>query len=165
MKQPEYMRLKITDIPDEVIEEYNLREIVDDDGYVYCEITKGMYGLPQAGITAQELLAERLAKHGYHQSKIIPGFWKHETRPITFTLVVDDLTIKVLSEDDANHITNVLRKDYTITVDTEATKYIGLIVEWDYDNGKVHTHMPGYLGKAMTRFKHEIPTKVQNSPH
>jgi hypothetical protein len=59
----------------------------------------------------------------------------------------------------------VLRKDYTITVDIEATKYIGLTVEWDYDNGKVHTHMPGYLGKAMTRFKHEIPTKVQNSPH
>ena len=26
-------------------------------------------------------------------------------------------------------------------------------------------HMPGYLDKAMTRFKHEIPTKVQNSPH
>ena len=50
MKRPEYMRLKITDIPDEIIDEYNLREIVDDDGYVYCEITKGMYGLPQAGI-------------------------------------------------------------------------------------------------------------------
>ena len=44
-------------------------------------------------------------------------------------------------------------------------KYIGLTIEWDYDNGKVHMHMQGYLGKAMTRFKHEIPTKVQNSPH
>jgi hypothetical protein len=56
MKQPEYMRLKITGIPDEIIKEYNLREIVDDDGYVYCEITKGMYGLLQAGIIAHELL-------------------------------------------------------------------------------------------------------------
>ena len=26
-------------------------------------------------------------------------------------------------------------------------------------------HMPGYLEKAMIRFKHETPTKVQNSPH
>jgi hypothetical protein len=26
-------------------------------------------------------------------------------------------------------------------------------------------HMPGYLEKAITRFKHKIPTKVQNSPH
>ncbi len=61
MKRPEYMRLKITDIPDQIIEEYNC-ELVDDNGYVYCEITKGMYGLPQAGIIAQELLAKRLAK-------------------------------------------------------------------------------------------------------
>jgi hypothetical protein len=165
MKRPEYMRLKITDIPDKIIEQYNLRELVDDDGYVYREISKGMYGLPQAGIIAQELLAERLAKYGYHQSKIIPGFWTHETRPTTFTLVVDDFTIKIMSEDNANHLISILKKDYTITVDKEAKKYIGLTIKWDYDNGKVHMHMPGYLDKTMTRFKHEIPTKVQNSPH
>ena len=165
MKRPEYMRLKITDIPDEIIEQYNLRELVDDDGYVYCEITKGMYGLPQAWIISQNQLATRLAKHGYHQSKIIPGLWTHETRPTTFTLVVDDFAIKIMSEDDANHLINILKKDYTISVDREATKYIGLTIEWDYDNGKVHMHMPGYLEKAMIRFKHETPTKVQNSPH
>jgi hypothetical protein len=159
------MRLKTTDIPDEIIEEYNLREIVDDDGYIYCEITKEMYGLPQAGIIAQDLLAERLAKHGYLQSKNIPGLWRHETRPTTFTLVVDDFAIKVMSDDDANHLINVLKANYTITVDKDATKYIGLTIEWDYNNGKAHIHMPGYLAKAMMRFKHEIPTKVQNSPH
>ncbi len=74
MKRPEYMQLKIADILNKIIEQYNLRELVDDDGYVYCEISKGMHGLPQAGIIAQELLAERLAKYGYHQSKIIIGF-------------------------------------------------------------------------------------------
>ncbi len=42
------------------------------DGYVYCEITKGMYGLPQSGIIAQELIAERLAEYGYHQSR---SYW------------------------------------------------------------------------------------------
>ena len=125
------MQLKVTDIPDEIIEQYNLRELVDDDGYVYCEILKGMYGLPQAGIISQELLAKQLAKHGYYQSKIIPGFWMHEMRPTTFTLVVDDFAILIMSEDNANHRINILKKDYTITVDREATKYIGLTIEWD----------------------------------
>ena len=55
MKRPEYMKLKITEIPEEIIQEYNLMELVTDIGYVYCKITKGMYGLPQAGIIAQEL--------------------------------------------------------------------------------------------------------------
>ena len=94
MKRFEYMRLKITDIPEEIIREYGLQALATSDGYVHCEIQKGMYGLPQAGIIAQELLEERLAKYGYHQSKIIPGFWSHKTRPICFTLVVDDFAIK-----------------------------------------------------------------------
>ena len=62
MKRPEYMKLKITDIPEEIIQEYNLMKLVTQDGYVYCEITKGMYGLPQAGILAQELLENNLQK-------------------------------------------------------------------------------------------------------
>jgi hypothetical protein len=106
MKCKEYMRLKITDIPDEIIMEYNLQELVTEDGYVYCAINKGMYGLPQAGIIAQELLTERLSKHGYHQSKIIPGLWTHETRPTAFTLVVDNFAIKIMSENNADQMIN-----------------------------------------------------------
>jgi hypothetical protein len=53
-----------------------------------------MYGLPQARIIAQEFLKERLTKHGYTQSKIIHGLWKHKTRPTCFTLVVDDFAVK-----------------------------------------------------------------------
>ena len=64
MARYECMRLKLTDIPEEIIIKYNLQEIATEDGYMYCEIRKGMYGLPQAGITAQLLLEERLAKVG-----------------------------------------------------------------------------------------------------
>jgi hypothetical protein len=39
MERPEYMQLKITDIPDEIIEEYKLKSSVTPDGYVYCTIT------------------------------------------------------------------------------------------------------------------------------
>jgi hypothetical protein len=60
------MRIKIMDIPKEIIKEYKLHQKVTDDGYIYCKIQKGMYGLPQVGIIAQELLQERLAKVGYH---------------------------------------------------------------------------------------------------
>jgi hypothetical protein len=164
MKCPECMRLKVADIPEEIMREYKLQELVTQDGYVYCKITKGMYGLPQAGIIAQELLKERLAEYGYHQSKIIPGLWTHKTRPTTFTIVVDDFAIKIMSEKDVDHLINALKKHYTITVDKEATKYIGLAIEWEYTNGKVHTHMPGYLPKVMMQFKHETPNKIQKFP-
>jgi hypothetical protein len=57
-----------------------------------------MYGLPQAGIIAQEFLKERLS--------IIIGLWTHETRPTAFTLAVDDFEKKIMSENKADHIIN-----------------------------------------------------------
>ena len=46
----EYMRLKLRNLPDDVIFQYNLREKVTKDGYVYTEIWRGMYRIPAAGI-------------------------------------------------------------------------------------------------------------------
>ena len=57
-----------------------------------------MYGLPQTGIIAQELLEKRLLKAGYHQSKVTPGYWKHDWQPISFTLVVDDFGVKYINK-------------------------------------------------------------------
>jgi hypothetical protein len=132
MKRPEYMRLKITDIPEEIIEQYKLKSSATPDRYLYCEITRGMYGLPQAGIIAQEHLKKRLAEYGYYQSKIINGLWKHKTRPICFCLVVDNFTMKYVNQEDANHLINAIGKYYLMTVDEEATKYIGLTIKWEY---------------------------------
>jgi len=67
MTRPEYVRLKLSDIPDEIIQEYKLHNIATPEGYIYIEVNKGMYGLPQAGILAQELLEKRLNQHGYYQ--------------------------------------------------------------------------------------------------
>ena len=59
----EYMRMPLNLIPDEIIDLYQLRDKAKGE-YVYMEIQKGMYGLPQAGILANTLLRERLATHG-----------------------------------------------------------------------------------------------------
>ncbi len=56
MVKYEYVRIKVDDISDKIIVEYNLHDKVSNDGHIYVKIQKGMYGLPQAGILAQELL-------------------------------------------------------------------------------------------------------------
>ena len=106
------MRLKLADMPGDVIEHYKLRDVATPDGYVYCEIRKGMYGLPQAGIIAQELLAKRLKEHGYSQSETTPGLRKHEWRPITFSLVVNDFGVKYVGEEHAQHLLQTIQKYY-----------------------------------------------------
>ena len=101
MKRKEYMRLKLRDIPEEIINEYNLREMATPEEWVYLEISRGMYGLPQAGKLAQEQLEKRLNANGYKQSEIIPGLWTHIWRPISFTLVVDDFGVKYQGKEHA----------------------------------------------------------------
>jgi hypothetical protein len=51
MPEPEYVRIKLSDIPVEFIEEYKLAG-TDRDSWIYFEICPGCYGLPQAGILA-----------------------------------------------------------------------------------------------------------------
>ena len=64
MARAQYMRLPIKIIPQEIINEYNLNDI-EEDGWVYFKIAKGMYGLPEAGKIANDLLKKRLDKAGY----------------------------------------------------------------------------------------------------
>ena len=45
-------------MPEYVRQEYKLSEKVTPKGWVYVEVCKGLYGLPQAGLLAQELLAK-----------------------------------------------------------------------------------------------------------
>ena len=63
MDRPEFLRMKLDNFPDDVIKLYNLMDKVDAKGFVILRIEKGMYGLPYAGIIAQELLTKRLENH------------------------------------------------------------------------------------------------------
>jgi hypothetical protein len=45
MVRYEYVRIKLDDIPEEIIVEYKLCKKGTEDGYVYVKIQKGMYGL------------------------------------------------------------------------------------------------------------------------
>jgi hypothetical protein len=159
MAQYEYMRLRLADMPEDVIVHYRLNEIVTPEGYIYCKIQKRMYGLPQAGIIAQQLLEEHLQKDGYCQSKTTPGLWQHDIRPISFSLVVDDFGVQYVGEENTQHLLDTVRKYYKCSCDWKDERYCGLTIKWDYKGRKVHLSMPGNVQKALTRFQHTLPAK------
>ena len=74
----EYMKMPLVILPEDIIIHYNLRDKARN-GFVYIEIRKGMYGLPQAGILANKLLKERLEIDGYTEQQHTPGLFKHRT--------------------------------------------------------------------------------------
>ena len=64
MDRPQYVRIKLSDIPNEFINEYDLTNHTHQ-GWVYFEIVKDCYGLPQSGKLSNDLICTRLNKEGY----------------------------------------------------------------------------------------------------
>jgi hypothetical protein len=81
----EYMRLPMSILPLDIIEKYDLTRLAVN-GWVYLEILKGMYGLKQAGLLANQLLQKRLKPFGYYPARHMPGLWLHNTKPMAFSL-------------------------------------------------------------------------------
>ena len=80
-----------------------------------------MYGLPQAGLLAQELLKKCLNKHEYFQSTCTLGLWTPIWHPIQFTLVADDFGIKYGSEGNLQHLTSIIQESYKISINKEGS--------------------------------------------
>lgn len=110
------------------------------------------------------VLEKRLNTHGYFQSKLVPGLWSHEWRPIQFTLVVDDFGVKYVGKEHAEHLQAVIAKYYKMSTNWTGTRYIGITLDWDYANKKVHLSMPGYVAKALKQFQHHKPSTPQHAP-
>ena len=70
----EYMHIKIDLVPQAFIDENNLQDTIYN-GYLYMEIRRGMYGLPQVGMLANKLLKKHLAPHGYYEVPHTSGLW------------------------------------------------------------------------------------------
>ena len=73
MERFKYMKLKLSDLPKYFVTLYNLVSKVDKNGFIYLEIRRSMYGLPQAGILDQHLLEKQLNNKGYSQDSLVPG--------------------------------------------------------------------------------------------
>ena len=111
-----YIQFLIKIIPQEIIDHYNLMPKVKSS-YVYAAIACGMYGLPKSGRLANNLLCEHLDKYGYFEMPCTPGLWQHCTRPVWFSLIVDDFGTKYIGEENARHLISALKQNYTMEVD------------------------------------------------
>ena len=61
LPDPEYMKMKLKIIPQEIIDQYQLQDL-QENGWVYMNIVKGMQGLKQAACLTIERLVHHLAE-------------------------------------------------------------------------------------------------------
>ena len=88
-----------------------------------------MYGLPQAGRISHDNMLKRLDPYVYHPSKKNSLLWKHNSRPIKFTLVVDDFGVKYSGKEHTLHLKTALETKYKLTTDWGGKLYIGVALK------------------------------------
>ena len=161
MDRPEYFCIKLSEIPQD-IEEYNPTQLVQN-GWIYFDILRGCYGLPQSGRIANDLLRMRLKKSGYYKASTTPGLWRHKWYPIQFVLIVDNFGIEYIEKQHALHLLKILEQNYEITANREGKRLSVIYLLWNYDEQHVkrtcRTSMNGYIDKLLMKYGHSRPRK------
>ena len=171
MERKEYVRIKYADIPQEFRDEYGLTpdSALVHNGWVYFEVVRGAYGLPQSGKLANDVLRTRLNAAGYHEAATTPGLWRHVWRPIQFVLIVDDFGVEYVGRTHADHLLSVLNQHYEMSVDWEGKKFAGIDIEWNYaarhGDRTCRLSMANYISDLLFREGHKAPSTPQLSPH
>eukprot|EP00804_Cyclotella_cryptica_P029094 CCRYP_005281-RA/>CCRYP_005281-RA protein AED:0.19 eAED:0.20 QI:0/0/0/0.71/0.16/0/7/0/1210 len=158
LDRPEYIKIKITDIPQAFVNEYNLFHYVHND-WVYFEIRNGIYSLPQSGILAQKLLEEPLAKRATTNANA------HQWRPIMFTLIVDNSGVEYVGEHHAHHLRDTIKEFYDLTENWKGDLYAGINLAWNYSNRTCRLSMEDYIDTVLTKYNHQRPKQPVLSPY
>ena len=131
MEEYEYITMPLHLFPQHTIDQYKLQENAQN-GQVYLEVRKAIYGLPQAGALANKQLKKFLAPYGYYEVAHTPGLWRHATRPIQLSLVVDNFGVKYVGKQHVEHLVHCLKKNYAkVSEDWKGKIYCGITLEWN----------------------------------
>jgi hypothetical protein len=148
----EYMNIPLALFPEWIKTQYNLNTHARD-GFVFLEIRRAVWGLPQADILANKLLRKRLKSHGYYKCVNTPGLWRHAMRPITFTLIVDNFGVKYVGKEHTDHSINCLKDEtYKLTEDWTGNLYCGILLIRDYKRRLLDILMPEYIKKQLLKY-------------
>lgn len=159
--RPEYVRIPLRFIPSTTITLHSLTPYITNSSILF-EINKGMYGLPQSGLLAQQRLVKHLSVHGYTETST-PCLFRHHSNGTVFALVVDDFGIKYTTRDGADHLIRTLNLLYDIKIDWVGRTYVGFTITFDTILRTVALAMPGYINKILKRFNIS-PTARASTP-
>jgi hypothetical protein len=130
--------------------------------FCYFTVTKTMPGLPQSGFYSQKELVELLSSFGYHETPT-PMLFRHDSLPISFTLVVDDFAVKYSSPSDLDHLLSCLSSKYDLKTHRAGPTftYLGYTIEYDRSLHQMTLSMPTYIPNLLKKLR---PQGVRHAP-
>ena len=81
---------------------------------------------------------------------LIPlGLWRHVTRPVQSSFIVNNFGVKCVGEKYAKYLMNPIRSESNdLSIDKTGSRYCGITLEWGYEVRTLTISMPGYVQKC-----------------
>ncbi len=152
LPHPEYIRTPTNLLPNKVTDFYKLRPYLHK-GALYCAVLKTHYGLPQAGALSQARLFAHSQQHGYTQLPHSQSLFRNNDGSIRFSLVVNDFAVMWSKKSRMDHFISTLRKLYTVKVNWEGSRYLGMTIVVNRIERHVAISMPGYVDKLLHKLR------------
>ena len=166
LPSPESIKIYVATFSATLLDSLGLTPFIKTDPkgrtYIFFDIVKTMYGLPQAGLLSQLQLVSLLYESGYHQTST-PMLFRHATRDITFCLVVDDFGVKYSKIADLEHLVDCLSALYHVKSHPTGVQYLGFTVAHDRVARTLTLSYPGYIAKLLAQIR-PLGVKAAASP-
>ena len=163
MVRYEYMQIPITILPQEIIKEYDIDHLIDNR-FILPEIKSNVLSITGRSTNLRKL-AKNLDIRGYRPTLYSLYLFKHQTRKITFCLVVNNVSIKFIHQHNPPHLVNHFNKEYKATVSWEGKVFYGMHLDWDYITRTLVFYIKNYDNKSLKGFQHIMSKYPEHSPH
>jgi len=72
--------------------------------------------------------------------------------------------MKYVRKEYADHLLVALGEEYNVETDWTGSLYVGITLNWDYQQGHVDLSMPTYVEKQLTKYGHVKSKHPQHCP-
>ena len=150
--RPPSIRIPLRHYPASLLSDLQLSPFVQTDRsgqpFLYADVKKCIPGLPQSGLLSQLRLLSHLESHGFYETAT-PMLFRHVSRPISFTLVVDDFGVKYSDVADCRFLRTCLEEQYEVTGSEVGTQYLGYAIAYDRAARTISLSLPNYIAKLL----------------
>jgi hypothetical protein len=155
------LKMCLGDYPSSLLDELGLSDFLQSDKtgktFFHANIVKTVPGLKNSGLLSQNRLLRHLASCGHHQTAT-PMLFRHHSRGVSFTLVVDDFGVKRTSLDDFHHLQTSLELLHLVTSSPTGTRCLGFDIDYDRPNRVMSLSLDGHVQKLL---KSVVPESVK----
>ena len=128
------------------------QSLVNEDGTLWMQIKKALYGCKQSGQLWYKLLTKTLADAGFVANRYDPCIMNKTCNGTQLTVIfhVDDLHVSSVSNELLDRFEEFLRRSFPEVTSRQGPilDYLGMVLDYSIE-GECHVAMPGFMDELL----------------